>query len=218
MPEPSSLDSSCLQHCLVGTALDGMCVGMIVTNASGRVAWMNRSAQSILGIDKAEAHGNALGTILRDPQMAEFWHEASSNDETVMGEVSLHWPKACELKANTSRCLDADGECIGRVLIFCDVTSERTLRIELSQETSQRLLEMADRWQDASVGKSHAGLTATELRILRLVGGGFSNDEIARATHVAPSTVRTHLKHVYAKVGLTSRSEAISYAIRCGLV
>ena len=218
MAEPTGLDASCLQHCLVGNALDGMCVGMIVTHASGRVAWMNRSAQSILGIDRQESHGLQLSAVLRDPQMAEFWHQAVEGDETALGEVSLHWPKTCELKVNASRCLDADDECIGRVLIFCDVTRERTLQIELSQEASQRLLEMAEHWQGATEGKPHAGLTAQELRVLRLVGKGFGNEEIARAMHVAPSTVRTHLKHVYAKVGLTSRSEAISYAIRCGLL
>ncbi len=194
-----------------------MCVGMIVTNAAGRVAWMNRSAQRILGIDKKEAHGELLGKALRDPQMAEFWHKVHSNDETAMGEVSLHWPKACELKVNSSRCLDAAGECIGRVLLFCDVTSERTLSIELSQEAGQRLLEMADHWQVAPEGEPHEGLTAQELRVLKLVGRGFGNEEIAGALHVAASTVRTHLKHVYAKVGLGSRSEAISYAIRSGL-
>lgn len=218
MHQPASLDASCLQHCLVGNALDGMCVGMIVTNAAGRVAWMNRSAQRILGIDKKESHGDLLGKVLRDPQMAEFWHQVSESDETSLGEVSLHWPKACELKVNSSRCLDAGGECIGRVVLFCDVTSERTLSISLSQEASQRLLEMTGQWQESAEGKPHAGLTAQELRILRHVGSGLSNDEIASALHVAPSTVRTHLKHVYAKVGLGSRSEAISYAIRSGLV
>ena len=214
---PTSLDSSCLSNCLVGVALDGMCVGMIVTNSTGKVAWMNRSAQRILGIDKDESQGQQLGTILRDPQMAEFWHEVKSCEETTLGEVSLHWPKPYELKVNATRCLDATGECIGRVLLFCDVTSERNLRIQLSQEASERLLEMAGQWQDSGDGKPHAGLTPQELRILRLVGGGFSNEEIATAANIAPSTVRTHLKHVYAKVGLGSRSEAISYAIHSGL-
>lgn len=218
MTQPVQFESSCLQDCLVGNALDGMRVGMIVTNSAGRISWMNRSAQRILGIDKLETHGHQLRSVLRDPQMAEFWHKVSGSDETTLGEVSLHWPKACELKVNASRCLDGAGDCIGRVLLFCDVTSERTLQIELSKETSERLLEMADQWKGMAEGEPHAGLTAQELRILRLVGSGLGNDEIGRAVHVASSTVRTHLKHAYAKLGLTSRSEAISYAIRSGLV
>jgi len=218
MSRIARLDASCLQTCLVGQALDGMCVGMIVTNAAGRVAWMNRSSQRILGIDKKEAHGQLLGAALRDPHMAEFWHRVSTEEDTTMGEVSLHWPKPCELKVNSSRCLAPSGECIGRVLLFCDVTNERAVQIELSQEATQRLLDMAENWQNGTDGKPHAGLTPQELRILRLVGTGLGNEEIAREIHVAPSTVRTHLKHVYAKLELASRSEAISYAIRHGLV
>jgi DNA-binding CsgD family transcriptional regulator len=217
MTHPIQLDASCLQNCMVGTALDGMCVGMVVTSPGGRVAWMNRSAQRLLGVAKKESHGEPLGALLRDPQMAEFWHAAKAADEAKLGAVSVHWPKACELKVNSSRCVDSDGECIGRVLILCDVTQEHMLRIELSQQASQRLTEMAAHWQGTPEGEPHAGLTPQELRILRMVGNGFGNEEIARAIEVAPSTVRTHLKHVYAKVGLSSRSEAISYAIHAGL-
>ena len=57
MSHASTLDAACIQHCLLGNAIDGMSVGMIVTNAAGRVAWMNRSAQRILGIDKLESTG-----------------------------------------------------------------------------------------------------------------------------------------------------------------
>jgi len=218
MSRPAALEDTCLQHCLVGNALDGMCVGMVVTNGAGRVVWMNRSAQHTLGLDRTESQGLPLAKVLRDPQMAEFWHEVSAKDETALGEVSLHWPRACELKVNSSRCLDAAGECIGRVVLFCDVTSEHTLQIQLSKQTSQRLMELAEQWQGSGESSPQAGLTAQELRVLRLVGSGLGNDEIAQAIHVAPSTVRTHLKHAYAKLGLTSRAEAISYAIRAGLV
>ena len=49
------------------------------------------------------------------------------------------------------------------------------------------------------------------------MGQGFSNPQIASKLHVAVSTVRSHLKHIYGKLGLTTRSEAISYALRNGL-
>jgi DNA-binding CsgD family transcriptional regulator len=219
MTSATKLDSSCLEACMVGHALDGMCVAMVLTNAAGRVSWMNRSAQRILGIDKQESEGELLSQILRDPTMAEFWHRTSATDDVVMGELTLKWPKTREIKINASRCLDAGGECIGRALLFCDVTDDRLVHLQLTQEATQKLLDIADQWQPAAGnGTPKAGLTAQELRILRLVGGGFGNQEIARELHVAPSTVRTHLKHLYGKLGLTSRSEAISYALRNGLV
>jgi ATP/maltotriose-dependent transcriptional regulator MalT len=136
----------------------------------------------------------------------------------MLGEVQLHWPRSCQLKTNSSKCYGTSGEDNGRVLLFCDVTSEHSLQIELSQQATQRLIEMAEGWQAEREVKPEAGLTAQELRILRLVGRGLSNEEISRELHVATSTVRTHLKHCYAKLKLSSRSEAIALAIRQGLV
>jgi len=217
MTQPPNLDSSCLVDCMVGQALDGMCVGLVITNAAGRVNWLNRSAQRILGLEADKTKGELLSHVLRDPNMAEFWHQATAAEEVVMGEVSLHWPKTRELKANAALCQDHDGHTIARALLFCDVTAERAVQVSLSREATERLMQVADQWQNGDE-EPHAGLTAQELRILRLVGAGLGNEEIGKEIHVAPSTVRTHLKHLYAKLGLPSRSEAISYAIRHGLV
>ncbi|MHC5064768.1 MAG: helix-turn-helix transcriptional regulator [Planctomycetota bacterium] len=211
------MDSSCLDQCMFGQALDGMCVGLILTSASGRVDWLNRSAQRMLGIEREEALGQRLSKVLRDPNMAEFWHQAGQSPEVLMGEVSLHWPKPCELKANASICVDEAGACIGRALLFCDVTAERMVRIQLSKEATSRLMQIAGDWQGRDSGVDpQSGLTGQELRILRLLGEGQSNEEIAKEIHVARSTVRSHLKHLYAKLGLASRSEAIRYAVKNG--
>lgn len=58
-------------------------------------------------------------------------------------------------------------------------------------------------------GKS---LTPREFDILRLVGAGLGNKEIARKIGMAVSTVRTHLNSVYEKLGLESRVELALYA------
>lgn len=217
MPHSSDLDDSCLSSCIVGQALDGMCVGLVVTNSAGRITWMNRSAQSHLGIDEEEAKGELLSKVLRDPGMAEFWHRACDEEEVAFGEVELHWPKPSQLKANASKCFGPSGQDLGRVLLFCDVTSEHSLKLELSQHATQRLLEMAEGWGSERGIQAEAGLTPQELRVVRLVGRGLSNEEIAQELHVAVSTVRTHLKHCYAKLDLTSRSEVIALAVRTGL-
>lgn len=212
-----SLDDVCLDRCLVGQALDGMCVGMIVTNAAGRIAWMNRSAERMLGIERAKVAGQLLQQVLRDPNLTEFWHRACREPNAMLGEVALHWPQQRDLKVNASNCLDGCGESIGRALLFCDITSERSAQIQLSREATERLLQVAESLHPGAETPPHAGLTVSELRILRLVGKGLGNEEIGRELHLAPSTVRTHLKHLYAKLDLPSRAEAISYAIRHGL-
>ena len=60
-------------------------------------------------------------------------------------------------------------------------------------------------------------LTPRELEVLRLIAEGRSNKVIARELGVAEKTVKTHVSHVLAKLGLTDRTQAALYAVREGL-
>jgi len=57
-----------------------------------------------------------------------------------------------------------------------------------------------------------ASLTEREVEILRLVARGMTNREIASLLFVSPYTVRTHLEHVFEKLGVHSRAAAIAAA------
>ncbi len=59
-----------------------------------------------------------------------------------------------------------------------------------------------------------ASLTPTERDVVRLVTDGLGNREIATRLFVSPRTVQTHLTHVYAKLGLTSRAQLVQEAAR----
>jgi DNA-binding NarL/FixJ family response regulator len=61
-------------------------------------------------------------------------------------------------------------------------------------------------------------LTESELKVFRLVGHGLSNDEIADELFIADTTVRTHLRHIFDKLGLRSRVQAVVLAYDSGLV
>ena len=54
----------------------------------------------------------------------------------------------------------------------------------------------------------HNGLTAREREIVALIARGASNDEIARALQIARSTVKTHIRHAFAKLGVANRRQA----------
>jgi DNA-binding CsgD family transcriptional regulator len=58
--------------------------------------------------------------------------------------------------------------------------------------------------------RSAAGLTPRECEVMQLVGEGRSNAEIASVLVVELSTVRKHLEHVYAKLGVGSRTAALA--------
>jgi predicted ATPase/class 3 adenylate cyclase/DNA-binding NarL/FixJ family response regulator len=57
-------------------------------------------------------------------------------------------------------------------------------------------------------------LTPTEQDVVRLVSEGLSNTEVATRLFISPRTVQTHLTHVYAKLGLTSRVQLVAEAAR----
>ena len=59
-----------------------------------------------------------------------------------------------------------------------------------------------------------ASLTPAELDVVRLVSQGLGNNDIATRLFVSPRTVQSHLTHVYAKLGLTSRIQLAQEAPR----
>jgi NarL family two-component system response regulator LiaR len=60
-------------------------------------------------------------------------------------------------------------------------------------------------------------LTPTEFQVLRLIGQGKSNDEIAGALFISKNTVRSHIKSIYAKLNTHSRLQLALYAINSAL-
>jgi DNA-binding CsgD family transcriptional regulator len=70
----------------------------------------------------------------------------------------------------------------------------------------------------AAVPREGAALTPRELDVLRLVAQGLGNKEIAAELDLSASTVKYHLASVLAKLGVRSRTEAVSRGIRTGLL
>jgi DNA-binding CsgD family transcriptional regulator len=62
------------------------------------------------------------------------------------------------------------------------------------------------------------GISARELEVLRALGAGMSNKEIARALSVSPNTVKTHLANLFAKLGAKRRTQALARARALGLM
>ncbi|HSC92638.1 MAG TPA: response regulator transcription factor [Gaiellaceae bacterium] len=62
------------------------------------------------------------------------------------------------------------------------------------------------------------GLSERELTILRALARGLTNKDIGRELWVSEQTVKFHLRNIYRKLGISSRTEAARYAISRGLV
>lgn len=61
-------------------------------------------------------------------------------------------------------------------------------------------------------------LSERELQILRLVAEGFSNRQIAGQLDISENTVKVHIRNIFGKIGVASRTEASMYAVRNGLI
>lgn len=93
-----------------------------------------------------------------------------------------------------------------------DVVAGQT--VELSQELQEKLKQVK---QNAKSDTVHQ-LTEREKEVLKALTKGVSNQELADMLTVSPKTVHNHLYSIYSKIGVSSRSEAIVWAIESGFM
>ncbi|GAA2365268.1 response regulator transcription factor [Nonomuraea africana] len=80
----------------------------------------------------------------------------------------------------------------------------------LSPKVATRMMRrMRDPWP---------AMTAREIEILGLLAKGAGNKEIARSLFITEATVKTHLVHVYGKLGVDTRTAAVTVAVERGLI
>ena len=85
-------------------------------------------------------------------------------------------------------------------------------QVQLSPQASAYLM------RELRTPETIEALTEREMEVLHLLVQGHSNKEIARTLQIAEDTVKVHVKHILAKLGVQSRTQAVLYAIRLGLV
>ena len=61
-------------------------------------------------------------------------------------------------------------------------------------------------------------LTARELEVLQIIAKGLSNNECAQVLKLSKATIRTHLEHIYQKLDVGNRVEAVTEGLRQGLI
>jgi DNA-binding NarL/FixJ family response regulator len=61
-------------------------------------------------------------------------------------------------------------------------------------------------------------LSAREIEVLQFVAKGASNKEIGKSLHISTATVKTHLIHIYGKLGVDDRTAAVTAALEKGII
>jgi DNA-binding NarL/FixJ family response regulator len=82
-------------------------------------------------------------------------------------------------------------------------------------KSPQRLLRCST--ADPSRSDLPDGLTPSEAEVLSLIAAGLSNNEIAERLVVTEATVKSHVNHLFAKIGARDRAQAVTYAYQHGL-
>ena len=77
---------------------------------------------------------------------------------------------------------------------------------------------VATRVLDQLRGGDPTALTPRELEVLALVADGNRNRDIAHQLHIGEATVKSHLLHIYAKLGVDDRAHAVTRAIERRLI
>jgi DNA-binding NarL/FixJ family response regulator len=83
----------------------------------------------------------------------------------------------------------------------------------------QLVVALAEELQDAKDRDRKAEtLTAREVEILQLLAFGHTNKDIAEQLFISPDTVKTHLEHIFEKLGASDRTAAVAEALRRRLI
>jgi DNA-binding NarL/FixJ family response regulator len=98
--------------------------------------------------------------------------------------------------------------------LFAAVRSAARGGSPIAPAVAARLVDRIRR--DAAAGPE--ALSARELQVLELVAGGASNREIGRDLRISEATVKTHLIHIFEKLGVGDRTSAVTSALRLGLI
>lgn len=88
----------------------------------------------------------------------------------------------------------------------------------LAPHAQSRLVTAALRPAAHSAADGPDGLTPREAEVLTLVAEGLRNKDIAARLAISTVTVKTHINHIFGKIGVADRAQAVSYAFRSGLV
>jgi DNA-binding CsgD family transcriptional regulator len=159
-----------------------------ILDGSMRYASVRRCLRAALSaMDEAQAKGTLL------PDGTKRIEIASEPGRILRDDLEMPVARLPE------RIADWHAGACGTLVIASDGS---TLLVETTRDGSARLLSERPSSEDR--------LTAREREVMRCVEDGLSNAEIARKLWIQPTTVRKHLENIFAKLGVRSRTAALS--------
>jgi DNA-binding NarL/FixJ family response regulator len=148
----------------------------------------------------------------RHPEVRVISLTTYADDESVLG--------ALRAGARGYLTKDASGEDI-RAAILAVAAGDAALDPAVQLHVVSALAREQADGSEGDVGAAGSelpdDLTPREAEVLALIAEGLSNAEIAERLFVTPTTVKSHINHLFAKAGLRDRAQAVNYAYRTGI-
>lgn len=185
--------------------------GLLAISGKARVVWEARNGEEALAFI-AQQPVNAVLADIRMPVMdgiSLVKKLRSNNNRTPV--LMLTTFDDAELFSQSLKA-GANG------FLLKDISLEKLISSLETIADGSTFLAEADMLQDYQQRKSAIELSDREQQILRLLAGGFSNKEIARAIFLAEGTVRNHVSNILAKLDCRDRTQAVLKAINDGFI
>lgn len=196
-------------HPVVRTGLQGMLAGQLDLEVAGE-ATTGREAVDLV----RELHPDVVLMDLRMPEMDGV--AAISEVKALQPEVHVLVLTTYDTDADILRAIEAGAT----GYLLKDAPREELFRAIRAAAQGEAVLApgVAARLMDRMRAPAEEALTAREIEVLSLVAQGTSNKEIARQLHISEATVKTHLVHVYSKLGVADRTSAVTTALQRGIL
>ncbi len=187
---------------LVATAADGEEAVRLAVEHAPDVALMDLRMPRVDGIEATRRLRE------RAPAVRVIALTTFADDESVLG--------ALRAGARGYLTKDAGAEDIRRAL-FAVASGEATLDPAVQHHVVAALAGEGAAGGGPGGDELPDGLTPREAQVLGLIAQGLTNHEIAERLFVSPTTVKSHVNHLFAKTGVRDRAQAVTYAFRAGL-
>lgn len=138
---------------------------------------------------KGDMNGIQIGEILHTRHQIPFIYITSYSNKDILDSAKVTMPYGYIVKPYKDKDI---------------VTS-----IEIALYNHQRNHSVG--LPDFEILKKHSGLSNAEYEVLKALWQGHTNQKISENIHLSINTIKTHLRNIYSKLNVDSRSEALAY-------
>lgn len=197
---------------------------LIIMDTDHKILFINEKGAGIYGSTEQAATGRICYEVFKKT----YEHckdcpveEVLKNRKSFFTEQSEVMPDGRRIygEVRSYPVFNDDNELIAVSTIAIDITDKKKRQKEYAAFLSRQITEKAfNKTQKDEASGIRVSLSDRETEVLRLVAGGCSNPEIADTLCISLNTVKTHITHIFNKLGINDRTLAAVRASKMNLI